>query len=114
MKTDQERICSFLFTFYCSIKKNILRHFPYLKVFISNSKLQFIKPRMLNKKFLEQQYFNICEDSKFTFHYLSLNVYKYSDNISLKINVGQRDREITIRCLSQAVTFIMLFKTTKK
>ena len=70
MGTDQDRTYLFLFTFYCSIRKNILRHFPYLKVFISNSKLQFIETRVLNKKFLEQQYFNICEDLRFTFVYL--------------------------------------------
>ena len=66
---------------YCSITKNILRHFPYLKVFISNSKLQFVKTRVPNKKYPKPQYSNIYKDPRFRFVYLSVNIYKYLHNI---------------------------------
>ena len=59
----------FFSRFIVLLQKNILRH------------LQFVKTRVPNKKFPKPQYFNICEDSRFRFVYLSLNIYKYSHNI---------------------------------
>ena len=63
---------SYTFVFVTFYLKNILRHFPCLKVFVKNPKLQLyqlIKIRVSNKKLFEQEYCGVYEDSKFTFVY---------------------------------------------